>query len=93
MYMTEKEIMAKFGIDDWSTMTCRQLKEVGKSLEIDVATKYGILVQSPYYANPINEEVSFLADTIKKNFALERIEYALRERRDLINRIRNQAFY
>ena len=93
MLMTEKEIMAKFGIDDWSTMTCRQFIEIGRSPEIDVLTKYGILKQSPYYNNPIDEETSFIAETIQKQFAQERIEYAFEERRDLINRIRNQAFY
>ena len=92
MYMTEKEIMAKFGIDDWSTMTFRQLKEVGKSLEIDVATKYGILVQSPYYAYPFNEETSVIADTLKIQIDLGKIENALKERRALINMIK-QCFY
>ena len=93
MYMTEKEIMAKFGIDDWSTMTSRHFIEIGRSPEIDVWTKYNILQQSPYYYHPIDEETSLVAETIQKHFAQERIEYAFEERRNLINRIKKQAFY
>ena len=92
MYMTEKEIMVKFGITHWPTMTYQQFIEVGKSQEIDVVTKYWILEQSPYYANPINEETSVIVDTIIEQVYQEMIEQALQERRALINRIRQKAF-
>ena len=92
MYMTKKEIMAKFGITHWPTMTYHQYIEVGKSLEIDLETKFWIMEQSPYYANPFNEETSVIADTIKIQIDLGKIENALKARRALINKIRHKAF-
>ena len=80
MYMTKKEIMAKFGINHWPTMTYRQY------------IKFWIMEQSPYYANPINEETSVIAETIKIQIDLGKIENSLKARRALINRIRHNAF-